>query len=133
MMQMFLTFIKSCMPYAEIRLASCIRASHLTMNCRMVKLPTVLGPVHPPLAKIPGRLRLFAPPWRSCRQSQALSTSCAPHSSKLRDVSGSVYPHGEIVDSLRLWALCVHSAHQHCGTPRALCTPMVKTVNARRL
>ena len=68
-----------------------------------------------PMMKIVDRLRLCAPPAR-----------------KLGDVSGSVHPHDEIADSLRLWALFAHSARQNWGTPQARCTPVMKICNSFR-
>ena len=132
----------------DYRLGSCTLASHRTMSCRVAECPTASGSVRPPphencgtsralctpmvklptvsgsghflctrLAKIGGRLRLCAP----------------PASQKLRDVSGSLHPHGEVADSLRLCAFFVHSIHQNSGTSQARCTPMVKIADSLRL
>ena len=47
---------------------------------------------------------------------------CTPPSRKLRDVSGSLHPHDEVADSLRLGALFVHSTQEIFGRLR-LCAP----------
>ena len=39
----------------------------------------------------------------------------------------------KIADSLRLCALFVHSTHEKCGTPQALCTPIMKIADSLRL
>ena len=59
---------------------------------------------------------------------------CAPPASrKLRDVSGSGRPHGEVADSLRLGALFVHPIQEMFGTSQAFCTPMMKIADSLRL
>ena len=90
----------------------------------------------------------FADSLRLCallmKTSQAfctpLCTFCAPHSRKARSVSGR----DEIADKFRL---CAHSTHNKCGTPspalciscalhgtcQALCSPMMKFADMRRL
>ena len=69
---------------------------------------------------------LCTPHAENCRPSKALSTFCTLHSRKLWGVSGSWHPHDEFADSLRLSAHVVHSTDENCGTPQALCTPMLK-------
>ena len=71
----------------------------------------------------------------SCRMMKLrpASGSAHPASRKLRDVSGSLHPHRKIADSLKCWALFVHSARQNWGTSQALCTPMMKIANRLRL
>ena len=60
-------------------------------------------------------------------------TLCAPPASrKLRDVSGSLHPHDEVADSLRLGALFVHSTHEISGASQAFCTPMMKIADSLR-
>ena len=87
----------------DYRLDSCILAPHRTMSCRMMKLRPASGSVHPP-----------------------------PHEN-WGDVSGSLHPHHKIADSLRLWALSVHSTRQTCGTSQALCMPMMKIADSLKL
>ena len=70
----------------------------------------------------------------SCGEIAAGLRLCAPPAArKLRDVSGSVHPHHKIADSLRLWALFALATHQKCGTSQALCAPMMKIADRRRL
>ena len=110
---------------------------------------------------IVGRLRRLAPPSQNRRQSQALGTFCALHTSKLQDVAGFLHPHDEncrqsqalwtpvhencgnasgclhprheIAYSLRLWQRSVLSAHQNFGASQALCTPMMIVADSLRL
>ena len=100
---MFLAFIKSRMPYVEI----IGRAQH---SC----IPSYHELSYDENAD---GLRLCAP----------------PASRKLRDVSGSLHPHDEVADSLRLGALFVHSIQEIFGTSQAFCTPMLKIADSVRL
>ena len=54
-------------------------------------------------------------------------------SRKWRDVSGGLHPDDEFADSLRLSAHFVHFTDENCGTPQALCAPMMKSYDSLRV
>ena len=55
------------------------------------------------------------------RQFQAVCTFRAPHSRKLGNVAGYLHCFMKLAESLRLFALFVHSIPENCGTSQAIC------------
>ena len=65
--------------------------------------------------------------------SQAHCAFYAPHSRKLRHVSGGLHAHDAFADSFRLFALFEHPIHENCRTSQAPCAPMMKPYDSLRL
>ena len=55
------------------------------------------------------------------RQSQAVCIFCALHARKLGNASGYLHCFMKLADSVRLFALLVHSTPENCGTSQAIC------------
>ena len=109
-------------------LDSCIPVSRLTMNCSWMSLRKSQALCIPP-HKNGGTSRAFCTPRdEKRRQSQAVCTFRAPHSRKLRHVSGGLHAHDAFADSFRRLALLEHPIHENCRTSQAPCTPMMKTL-----
>ena len=91
--------------YAACRiyeLDSCTPVSRPTMSYCVMNLPTSQA-LCTPRHENSGTAQAFCTLNDAfSRQPQALCTCCALHSRKLRDVSGSLHPHDEFADSLRL-------------------------------